>query len=171
MAKKSKKTKQPERIENWEARPGIDRPTPERKSRGVFTMVDGDSAGESYAQDMSSCPLQRLQFDGHITKRQCEAGIYFEAIARKRMGGPSPKDCLMSLHRVDGGGWDEETPDEAIERDEESRAEWRSLVTLIRYNVQSELMRVCWEQGSLRSLPLLRSGLDIVADFYKIARD
>lgn len=166
MAKHHRSIKQSARRVTWEPREGLDRPTAERRNRGVFTMVDGENAGESYAQDMACDPVSALKEAGRLTPQQAEAAYRYEDLARAAMGSPSSKDSIAALHRVDCERSGEDyAPSPAEER---TQKEWRDLVTMLNRRTQIELLNVCWEHKPTRAINILRVGLDIVADFYKI---
>ena len=168
MGKAKRKTRkaQPQRRVTWEPRDGLDRPTHERRRRGAWVMVDGETAGESYAVDQQADQMSRLKARGQITARQAEAGYRYEELARAVMGSPSTKDSIANLHRVDGDRQDvsdEPTPEEVA-----NQREWRSLVTLLAMDTQRALLRTCWEQRRPSAINRLRLGLDIAADFWRI---
>lgn len=84
------------KIEQWTDKEGNRRPTPERRKRGAYRLVDGENAGERYAYDDCSTPLRHAHFHTpkKLTKTELEAGERFEALCRIVRGSPGPRSCL-----------------------------------------------------------------------------
>lgn len=67
------KKAQPQRQDNDEPRPGIDRPTPERRKKGRFRQVDTENAGESYYIDSATFDIDDMHDRGSISPEQWQA--------------------------------------------------------------------------------------------------
>ena len=163
MARAKKKQKQASRHENWISRDGNQRPTEERRSKGPMRLVDGENAGESYAYSESDGQAGLYRLAGVIDDRQLAAAREFERIARANLGSPSGRSCLND----EVVGWDDEE-DSPLEI--ANSAEWRELGQNYGAGIYMVLASVCWQNEPVdrREHTILRNGLDIVADFYKI---
>lgn len=185
MARAKKKQKQTPRHENWISRDGNQRPTDERRHKGMFRLVDSEDAGVSYSIDQCSSMAGLYYAIGLIDGTQFDAAGQFERIARSRRGSPSQRSCL------DFSPVGYEAPDDT-DADEANMREWRDLCSMYSAAVRDVLSMVCWEHrdflGVVREVKrngkegevilnkeiptkkhkILCLGLDIVADFYKI---
>lgn len=143
--------------DNWQPRDGKDRPTPERKAKGKFELIDGEDAGVTIAIDRQATVLDQLQAAGHLTPEQCEAGLDFAALMARTRLVSQGRSCL-DFTPV---GYEGDIEDEASKADEAARAK-----IFARCNgpwVWAELRRVCCENRPVSHLASLQDGLDICA--------
>lgn len=146
------------RIENWTDREGKARPTPQRIRKGVFSLRDGEDAGVTIAVDAASCVIDALAARQVITARQREAGHIFEEVARGAVGSPAGRSCVdFSPVGYEGDHDDEDTV--------RAQKRWNSLRRMMRPQDRQECMAVCWQRAQPRSIHILRSALDVVADW------
>ena len=156
-AKKALKKAQSAAIEadNWRDRDGKARPTPERKAKGQFRLIDGEDAGVTIAVDEESTILDKLRRADLITHDQCEAGHDFAALMMRTRLVSQGRSCL-DFSPV---GYDGDFEDEQSIRDNETRT--RIFAKCRGPWVWPELRRVCVEGRNVSDLASLRDGLDI----------
>lgn len=93
--------------ETWEPRIDLDRPTPERKQRGHWVFVAAMKGGSKAAKDMTSHPIDRMEYTGQITNDQASAARDYEQLYRSavQIGGIRDSTTLWEPkgHESDDG--------------------------------------------------------------------
>jgi len=93
--KRGKKHK--EHADAWEPRPGRkDRPTPERRMKGKWGLLDTEDAGVRHAKDFEAHPIDSLEHRGVISNQQASAGRDFEALYRAAIQTPQTRDSCLT---------------------------------------------------------------------------
>jgi len=158
------------RAEQWADQPGRARPTPERRRRGSYRLVDGEDAGIRVAIDERSTPLRDAYASGKLTPRQLDAGEKFEELYRIVMGSPGPRSCLDWSPR----GHSESEPEYAAR----AWAEWKALGRSIPSASAAVMVEVCClHQPTGRRCPnrarwrRLCEGLDGAAEYWGLPQD
>ena len=146
----------------WVDRDGKARPTPERRAKGMFRLIDGEDAGVTVAVDQCTTMLDWLALRGHITGDQAQAGLMLAGLLdRTRLVGQG-RSCL-DFSPV---GHDGDEVSERQMRDEQDRAEvYLGCGTY----TWAELRRVCQDGLRPTDMDRLRTGLDFCAKFWGIA--
>ena len=95
MTTKNKKRgkKHKEHADAWEPRPGRkDRPTPERRLKGKWGLLETEDAGVRHAKDFHAHPIDSLEHRGVISNAQASAGRDFEKLYRAANGTGGIRD-------------------------------------------------------------------------------
>lgn len=156
MARMAEEARQAE-IRRWQPREGRDRPTDERRAKGVFALRDTEDAGVTVAVDEGGTEIDRLAARGLITEDQRQAGHDLAAVLYRTGAAPAGRSCLDVTPRGHPDGDAEETHHEARDRQQRQqvwikcRGSW----------VWPELVRVCGHDEPVRHLESLRAGLDV----------
>lgn len=145
----------------WEARPesGKDRPTPERKTKGAFRLVDGEDAGVTVAVDMESTLLDRLASRRIITPEQAQGGHDFASLMERTRLVSQGRSCL----NFEPVGHDESEPTHAELRDQQERREIYLACGSLTF---AELRRTCCDERMPKDILRLREGLDLCVKFW-----
>ena len=147
----------------WEPRPesGKDRPTPERKAKGNFRLVDGEDAGVTVAIDTEATILDRLAAKGIVTQAQAQGGHDFAALIERTRLVSQGRSCL----NFEPVGYDDDRePSHAELRDIEERREIYLACGTITF---AEMRRVCCDGQRPSDLRRLREGLDLCVKFWQ----
>lgn len=145
----------------WEDREGKARPTPERRAKGQFRLIDGDDAGVTVAVDQCATMLDWLSARHRITPEQHAAGIMLTGLLDRTRLGSRGRSCLdFSPVGHDG----DEISEQAI-RDEQERADVYLGVGMASW---AELRRVCQDHEKPRDIAKLHIGLDFCATYWGI---
>jgi hypothetical protein len=128
------------------------RPTPERVKRGKYQVLDGDSAGETYAQDMAPDVLSRLS----VPPKHYDAGRRFEEIAHQIRGGGPGRSCL-DFSPV---GYDEGEGNAELER------EWKDLRAFLGFVGFQAVDAACYYHEEPANRHVLSAGLSRAAVFW-----
>lgn len=151
--------------ENWTDRRDKGRPTPERRRRGAFVLIDGDEAGVAIAVDAAATMLDQLRLAGLISDLQAQAGHDLAALIDRTQIGPPLRSCLDFAPRGHTG---DRPPTHGELRDLAERA---ALIRITGAAGWALLRAVVLEQRAptgTGNLGRLRAGLDAVAAFWRL---
>lgn len=146
----------------WRDNPeeGKSRPTPERRSKGVYRLGRVEKDGDSVAIDAAAQPLLYARERGVISERQFDAACKFEILARKMRGGVGQRSCLdFSPVGYDHG-----------EDDEQAEAEWSDIRKLLGFAGFQAVSAVAYYHDDIRNIDLLRQSLDCIGDYFGLAK-
>ena len=165
MKPKRKKTKPVASIavaaDIWTPREGKDRPTEERRSKGVFVLRDTEDAGVTVAVDECATMLDELHSKGIINGDQLQAGVSLAMLLERTRLGGAGRSCL-DFSPV---GYDDSEPSHQELRDAQERQEIYLGVGMFTF---AELRRVCHENQRMRDKQRLTDGLDFCAKYWGI---
>lgn len=148
------------RADNWEDREGKARPTPERLSKGRFTLQDTDDAGVTVAVDGAVTELDRLLAAGVINADQCQGGHDFAALMYRTRLVSHGRSCL----NFEPVGYEDGTPSHQEIVDSRDRTE---LYLACGSFTWAELRRVACEDRKMTDAVRLKDGLTLCAKFWR----
>ena len=153
--------KKREHRETWTPRPESerDRPTPERRSKGEWTWVTTDRAGQKAAKDVKANPIDALEHSGALSSDQASAARDFELLYHRAKATPGIRD---STTLWEPKGFESDDGDIVAERD---RRELYLFLGIVR---DRQLRHVCVEHNEPRpdQVGLLREALNECARFF-----
>lgn len=97
MVKRRPKQKKREYEDAWQPVPNRkDRPTPERRKKGEWILLDTEDAGIRHAKDTAAHPIDDLERRGVISGDQASAGRDFEALVRAATETEAVRDSCLT---------------------------------------------------------------------------
>jgi len=146
----------------WDDREGKARPTPERRAKGGFVLIDGSEMGVAVAVDRLATALDRLAHMGQITAEQAEAGHDFAALLYRTRLTAAPRDSIDNTPR----GWDGDDDEAATHAQVRDWRERSQILAAIGRPAFSEMRRVCVDGHPPRRISVLREALSYCAKIW-----